>query len=67
MTSKQRAEQLYNRMTIDFLIDKQQTKICSLICVEEILDEISNYCESIEQIEKANDFYSEVLTELHKL
>lgn len=67
MTPKERAEQLYNRMTIDFVMDRHYSKICSLICVEEILDEISNHCESIEQIEKAKDFYLEVLTELNKL
>lgn len=67
MTAKQRAEQLYNKMTIDFVMDKHYTKLCALICIEEIVDELENYCESIEQIREAKEFYEDVLNHLHKL
>lgn len=67
MTAKQRAEQLYNRMTIDFVMDKHYSKICAVVCIEEILDELENYCESIDQIREAKEFYADVLDYLHKI
>jgi len=67
MTAKERANQLYNKMTVDFIIDKQQVKICSLICVEEILNELENYCESIDKIKDAKEFYGDVSNHLHKI
>lgn len=38
MTSKQKAEELYNKMIVDFTIDKWQSKQCALVAVDEILD-----------------------------
>ena len=67
MTAKERADQLYNRMTIDFVMDKHYSKICSLVCVEEIIDELENYCESIDKIKDAKEFYGDVLNHLHKI
>lgn len=66
MTPKKRAIQLMNKMTIDFGIDKEQSRLCAIVCIEEILDEVSNYC-GIEALESCKEFYDEVLDELHKL
>jgi len=38
MTPKEKAEQLYNKMVVDFDIDYWQTKQCALIAVDEILN-----------------------------
>jgi len=38
MTPKEKAEQLYNKMVVDFDIDYWQTKQCAIIAVDEIID-----------------------------
>lgn len=37
MTPKQKAESIYNKMIVDFLIDKWQSKQCALMAVDEII------------------------------
>jgi hypothetical protein len=43
MTPKQKASNLYDKMTVDFSIDKWQTKQCALIAVDEILEVVKFY------------------------
>ena len=40
MTPQEKALDLYNRMIVDFTIDKWQSKQCALIAVNEIIDTI---------------------------
>lgn len=37
MTPKEKANDIYNRMVLDYSIDKWQTKGCALVAVDEIL------------------------------
>ena len=37
MTPKEKADNLYNRMVVDFNIDKFQSKQCALVAVDEII------------------------------
>ena len=37
MTPKEKANQLYNKMVVDFSIDHWQTKQCALVAVDEII------------------------------
>jgi len=41
MTPKEKASNLYDKMTVDFTIDKWQTKQCALIAVDLHLEELS--------------------------
>jgi hypothetical protein len=37
MTAKEKAKELYNKMIVDFTIDKWQSKQCALVAVDEII------------------------------
>jgi hypothetical protein len=37
MTAKEKAKDLYNKMIVDFTIDKWQSKQCALVAVDEII------------------------------
>lgn len=65
MTPKEKANQLYNKMVVDFDIDNWQTKQCALIAVDEILniDNIKPYVLHKEIIE----FYKEVKQQIELL
>jgi len=65
MTPKEKAEQLYNKMVVDFSIDHWQTKQCALVAVDEILniDNIKPYILHKEII----NYYIEVKQEIEKL
>ena len=54
-TPKQYADSLLRKMTVDLTIDFEQTKLCSLVAIDEIL-----------QIEN-NDYYKNVKLEIEKL
>jgi hypothetical protein len=54
-TPKQYADSLLRKMTIDLTIDFEQTKLCSLVAIDEIL-KIEN-----------NDYYKNVKLEIEKL
>ena len=63
MTPKEKAEELYNRMIVDFTIDKWQSKQCALIAVDEILsviDRDANY-------QNVYAYFLEVKQEIEKL
>ena len=64
MTPKEKANQLYNKMVVDFDIDNWQTKQCALIAVDEIL-----YHHSLEQgLYRIDTYYwQEVKKEIEKL
>jgi len=42
MTPKQKAENLYNRMVVDFQMDKWQSRECALITVDEVIEAINS-------------------------
>ena len=54
-TSKQYADSLLRKMTVDLTIDFEQTKLCSLVAIDEIL-KIEN-----------NDYYKNVKLEIENL
>jgi len=54
-TPKQYADSLLRKMTVDLTIDFVQTKLCSLVAIDEIL-KIEN-----------NDYYKNVKLEIEKL
>lgn len=54
-TPKQYADYLLRKMTIDLTIDFEQTKLCSLVAIDEIL-KIEN-----------NNYYKNVKLEIEKL
>jgi hypothetical protein len=62
MTPKQKASNLYDRMTVDFSIDKWQTKQCALIAVDEIETLLMH-----ERIFESFDYWKEVKQELELL
>jgi hypothetical protein len=62
MTPKQKASNLYDRMTVDFTIDKWQTKQCALIAVEEIETVLLQ-----ERVFESLDYWQEVKQEIEKL
>lgn len=66
MTSKERAIQLMNKMTVDFGIEKEQARLCAIVCVREILEEVSNYS-NLNEYESCKEFYNWVLDDLNKL
>jgi hypothetical protein len=62
MTPKQKASNLYDRMTVDFTIDKWQTKQCALIAVDELIYETQFEVPNIRQ-----KYWQEVKKELEKI
>jgi hypothetical protein len=54
-TPKQYADYLLRKMTVDLTIDFEQTKLCSLVAIDEIL-KIEN-----------NDYYKNVKLEIENL
>ena len=62
MTPKQKASNLYDRMTVDFTIDKWQTKQCALIAVDELIYETQFEVPNIRQ-----RYWQEVKKELEKI
>jgi hypothetical protein len=54
-TPKQYADSLLRKMTVDLTIDFEQTKLCSLVAIDEIL-KIEN-----------NNYYKNVKLEIEKL
>ena len=62
MTPKEKAEELYNKMIVDFTIDKWQSKQCALIAVDQILEVVQNlYFMGIV------DYWQEVKQEIEKI
>jgi crotonobetainyl-CoA:carnitine CoA-transferase CaiB-like acyl-CoA transferase len=62
MTPKQKASNLYDKMTVDFSIDKWQTKQCALIAVDELIYETQFEVPNIRQ-----KYWQEVKKELEKI
>lgn len=62
MTPKEKAEELYNRMIVDFTIDKWQSKQCALIAVDQILEVVQNL-----YFMGTVDYWQEVKQEIEKL
>jgi len=65
MTPKEKANQLYNKMVVDFDIDHWQTKQCALVAVDEILS-MGIMAESGDW-NMAKEFWEEVKQEIEKL
>jgi hypothetical protein len=62
MTPKQKASNLYDKMTVDFSIDKWQTKQCALVAVDELIYETQFEVPNIRQ-----KYWQEVKKELEKI
>ena len=65
MTGKEKAKELVNTF-FQYTQTRPQARLCAIVCVEEMLEEISNYMVN-EDRDNLNDFYNDVLNELHKL
>jgi hypothetical protein len=65
MTTKEKAKELVNTF-FQYTQTRPQAVLCAVVCVEEMIEEISNYMVS-EDRDHLNDFYADVLNELHKL
>jgi hypothetical protein len=65
MTAKEKAKALVNTF-FQYTQRRPEAVLCAIVCVEEMLEEISNYM-VIEDRDHLNDFYADVLNELHKL
>jgi len=65
MSPKEKAEQLYNKMVVDFDIDHWQIKQCALVAVDEILS-MGIMSESGDW-NMAKEFWEEVKQEIEKL
>jgi hypothetical protein len=61
MTAKEKSEHLIRQMTVDFNIDYQQSKLCALICCDEVLEHLQ--LNDIVMI----DYWDRVKLELEKL
>lgn len=61
MTPKEKAEYLIRKMTIDFSIEYAQSRLCALVCCDEII-----YCLEIYDIDNIN-YWESVKIELEKL
>ena len=62
MTPKEKALSIYNRMVVDFTIDKEQSKACALVCADELIQYASNY-----GLPYDDEWYQEVKQEIEKL
>lgn len=65
MTGKEKAKELSNTF-FQYTQRRAESVLCAIVCVEEMLEEISNYMVT-EDREHLKEFYNEVLDELHKL
>ena len=65
MTPQEKALNLYNRMIVDFTIDKWQSKHCALIAVDEIIDTIE-YSSQADETSKII-YWDKVKEEIEKL
>jgi hypothetical protein len=61
MTAKEKAEHLIRQMTVDFNIEYAQSKLCALICCDEVLEHLQLH--DIVMI----DYWDRVKLELQKL
>ena len=62
MTPKERAEYLIRQMTVDFSIELEQSKLCAIVAVDEIIT-FGNQ----EGIREPMMYWNEVKSELEKL
>lgn len=65
MTAKEKAKELVNTF-FQYTQRKPEARLCAIVCVEEMLEEISNYMVTDDR-DHLNEFYADVLNELHKL
>ena len=65
MTGKEKAKELVN-IFFQYTQKRAEARLCAIVHVEEMLEEISNYMVT-EDREHLNDYYEEVLNELHNL
>jgi hypothetical protein len=61
MTAKEKSEHLIRQMTVDFNIEYTQSKLCALICCDEVLEHLQIH--DIVMI----DYWDRVKLELEKL
>ena len=65
MTSKEKAKELANRF-FQYTQRKPEAVLCAVLCIEEMLEEVNSYVLTDAET-NFNEFYSDVLNELHKL
>jgi hypothetical protein len=66
MTPKEKADELIRKMTVDFSIEFEQSKLCALIAVDEILD-VDCFDMSEEHFDNHIEYWKEVKQEINKL
>ena len=65
MKPKEKAQELYNKMIVDMSIEKEQSKLCAIVTVDEILS-MGIMAESGDW-NMAKEYWQEVKHELEKL
>ena len=65
MTAKEKAKELVS-IFFQYTQKRAEARLCAIVHVEEILEEISNYM-VVDDRDHLNDFYKDVLSELNKL
>jgi hypothetical protein len=63
MKPKEKAQELYNKMVVDMSIEKEQSKLCAIVTVDEILYFIHTDVFSYTN----EEYWQEVKHELEKL
>ena len=66
MDSKEKAEYLIRQMTVDFSIELEQSKLCAIVAVNEILD-VDCFDMSEEHFDNHIEYWDRVKIELEKL
>lgn len=66
MTPKEKAMQLFDKMIVDFSIDKWQTQQCALVAVDEIINYLTTSLD-VQTSLNAVDYWREVKQEIQKL
>jgi hypothetical protein len=66
MNPKEKANNLFNKMIVDFNIDKWQSKQCALIAVDEIIKLDYNVLEYYGNL-SSTEYWQEVKQEIEKL
>ena len=81
MTPKQKANSIYDKMVVDFTIDKEQSKLCALVAVQEIIQSEPSYPSNVDwddcggthqyyyeaQREEAIKYWEQVKQEIEKI
>lgn len=73
MNPKEKAQELYNKMVVDMSIEKEQSKLCAIVAVNEILNSspslpiLGDGGYLYEDIELSKNYWQEVKSEIEKI